>query len=389
MGKDKMDAQEQSELPAWLESLRAFERPNAPAGGQQNFSTADLIDENALPGWMRTEQTKDISEGDSNRHPAIRPASMSAPDTDSGAMHPGGFSAHDLIDPASLPSWMHTNQQSSYPAAPAVSMGANDVRIYPQGTMPQQTPARSPYSETPPPLLSAGDLIDQQSLPGWMAGQASQSDQQLNQATWQGGPASHIPAGREDNEQQSGLAASSLLDMNALPAWLRENKQAQIYGNPARQQEQSTSNGLAAGSLIDMNALPAWLRSADSQPQGTTGGNMPPTLYGAPGHIESARVPSRPRAEMVPQEQSEVAANVFSSMLGVASTAPYYPPPTPDGQQNFQNAPAQAMPSMSLPPPYNSNQGVPSAPFNAFPAQGMTPAAGYPANQNTQIPYAA
>src|SRR5579863_4987224 len=71
-----MGAQEQDELPTWLESLRANERPAAPAGGQPGFSTADLIDDNDLPGWMRAQQAREPGEGDSGKHRAIRPAAM-------------------------------------------------------------------------------------------------------------------------------------------------------------------------------------------------------------------------------------------------------------------------------------------------------------------------
>ncbi len=53
VANNSINSQEQGELPAWLESLRAIERPGVPAGGQPNFSTADLIDDDDLPGWMR------------------------------------------------------------------------------------------------------------------------------------------------------------------------------------------------------------------------------------------------------------------------------------------------------------------------------------------------
>ena len=347
---NSMDAQEQSELPAWLESLRAIERPNVPAGGQPGFSTADLIDDDDLPGWMRAEQTRGMGEGDTNKHPAIRPASLSAPNTDAGVMRAGGFSAHDLIDQTALPSWMSPN---------------------PQGVPPQQT-----FGGPGSPLFSASDLVDRRSLPTWMSsGQANQPAPPLNQATWQGNPPPPqppVPPGRADNGQQSGLSASSLLDMNALPAWLRNEQQGQGAGN-----------SLAAGSLVDMNALPSWLRAVDGQPQGPVGGrNAPP---GTSPRIESARVPSRPRAEMMQPEQSEVAANVFSSMLGVASNTPYYPMPTSGGQQGFQNAP----------PAYNgAPSGFVSQPPSApqSPAPGTMPG-GYAGNyqnsyQNAQSPYA-
>ena len=377
---NSMDAQEQSELPAWLESLRAIERPNVPAGGQPGFSTADLIDDDDLPGWMRAEQTRGMGESDSNKHPAIRPASLSAPDTDAGVMRAGGFSAHDLIDQTALPAWMSPNPQSVNPAAPAVSRGANELKIYPQG-YPQGVPPQQTFGGPGSPLFSASDLVDRQSLPTWMSsGQANQPAPPLNQATWQGNPPPlppqpPVPPGSADNGQQSGLSASSLLDVNALPTWLRNGQQGQGAGN-----------SLAAGSLVDMNALPSWLRAVDGQPQGPVGGRNAP--YGTSPRIESARVPSRPRAEMMQPEQSEVAANVFSSMLGVASNTPYYPMPTSGGQQGFQNAP----------PAYNGAQGAPSGFAGQPPAAPQSPApgtmpGGYAGNyqnsyQNPQTPYA-
>src|SRR5207248_11411116 len=59
-------------------------------------------------------------------------------------------------------------------------------------------------------------------------------------------------------------------------------------------------------------------------------------------------VPSRPRGEMASHEQSEVAANVFSSMLGVASTAPSFSS-QPPGQALGDSA-GQSQPSMSQMP---------------------------------------
>ncbi|HVB74327.1 MAG TPA: hypothetical protein VNE38_12295 [Ktedonobacteraceae bacterium] len=383
VGKEKTDTQDQAELPAWLESLRANERPSAPAGTQQSFSTADLIDEDDLPGWMRADQANGMS--DSNKHPAIRPASVPAPNTDAGMMRPGGFSASELIDPTALPSWMQPNRSPANPPAPAVSMGANDVRVYPQGVTPAPAPGMRAYPETPSHLLKAEELIDRQSLPAWMTGQMNQPARQVNQAPapWQGGSVPQVPPRSEDNGQQSSLAASSLLDMNSLPTWLREGQQAQGNANMAGQQGQLQGNGLAAGSLIDMNALPSWLRAADGQSQAAPGGNISPAAYGGPGRIESARVPSRPRAEMMPPEQSEVAANVFSSMLGVASNAPYYPAQMPGGQQSFQNAPAQQSGSL-----YASQAMPPAASPSGF-GSGQSMPGGYAGNyQNAQNPYA-
>jgi hypothetical protein len=143
--------------------------------------------------------------------------------------------------------------------------------------------------------------------------------------------------------------------MNSLPGWLRESEQGQGLPRqgytqpqdmpPARpgQAFNGNTNGgnLTGASLIDMNALPNWLRSSEGGQgqQQESVGNPRPTPFGNPPRVENMRVPSRPRGEVVPYDQSEVAANVFSSMLGVASTAPYFPPQpgfTPGSQQGFQ-----------------------------------------------------
>lgn len=394
-----MNAQEQGELPAWLESLRANERPGIPAGGQPNFSTADLIDDDDLPGWMRAEQGRDGGENDSSKHPAIRPASMSAPNTDAGMMRAESFSARDLIDPVSLPSWMNPGQHPANPATPAISKGASELQGYPQGVPPQQT--------SPAPLFSANDLVDRQSMPTWMSS-GQPPVQPLNQATWQGNlppatpapapvppatwqgnPAPAAPATFGDSGPQSGLPASSLLDFNSLPPWLREGQQAQ--GQPG------SNSTMSAGSLIDMNALPSWLRAVDGQPQGSQAErNAPPHLSGTSPRIENVRVPSRPRAEMMPPEQSAAAANVFSSMLGVASNTPYHPAPSASGQQNFSSTPPQPSGSLYTAQPA-SPMAMSSGAVPQTPQQGTMPGSradnytnayqnNYP---NTQNPYAA
>jgi hypothetical protein len=201
------------------------------------------------------------------------------------------------------------------------------------------------------------------------------------------------------------MAASSLLDVNALPAWLRNGQQAQGYANSAGQ---PAGNNMAAGSLIDMNALPSWLRAVDGQPPAPAAGRSGESVpFGTLPRVESARVPSRPRAEMMPPEQSEAAANVFSSMLGVASNTPYYPAPNSGRQQGFQDTPAQpsgslyaaqamspsASSSMYAPPMSNGEQGMPSGVVGPLSAQGTMPG-GYAGNyqngyQDAQNLYAA
>ncbi|MDQ2713565.1 MAG: hypothetical protein M3Z08_01510 [Chloroflexota bacterium] len=399
----------QPELPAWLESLRASERSAAPGSGQAGFLAADLVEEGNLPSWMRSERGADTAE---NAFPGAqsgwRPAPSPLPDTGNSFPLPPdqGIIAHSLIDEGSLPSWMRENQtggevrqgdpfqpgQRSISASSLVQPDA--LPDWMKSLQPQQSPAPAfPPAPTPSPspappymplnepgmppymqfnepsmppvqsaALSAHDLIDPQKLPAWMIG---------NEGS----------AGSPDRHDQVGLNASSLLDMHSLPPWLREGSLGQNTAPPASQVQpyvhptpQSGLGGdLAAGSLIDMNALPEWLR-ASAEPQSGSGQGMSSNQrqgpYGAPPRVDNVRVPSRPRGEMGPHEQSEAAANVFASMLGVASAAPYVPEqPTHDAYgRPFQpppEQPTQAPLGMGLPP-----QGMQPL---GMPPQGMPP----------------
>src|SRR2546421_12625442 len=79
----RMAEQSQPELPAWLETLRSGERPNASTTGTPNFSSGELIDEGMLPSWMRAEGSEMVDNSPSGKYPAQRSASMPGPNTDS------------------------------------------------------------------------------------------------------------------------------------------------------------------------------------------------------------------------------------------------------------------------------------------------------------------
>jgi hypothetical protein len=245
-------------------------------------------------------------------------------------------------------------------------------------------------------------------------------------------------------DQGQRFSASSLLDMNALPSWMREGDaeqgttpgaayedvqgQAQRGGSAPQSQQwqqqalppypqsplpmqtppgssvnQAMGNNapqgsLSAASFIDKTALPEWLRSEAElrQPSQTSpvspppsAGNMPqaasrPGPYAvSPRAAENVRVPSRPRGEMGAPESNEVAANVFSSMLGVASNAPQFPPSAqgmPQGQRPAQQGAQPGMPPTQyglqgqMPgafppgvPPQQVPQGYPPGAYNPYP----------------------
>jgi hypothetical protein len=380
------DYRGQTELPTWLESLRVNERSSSPVSDQSQFSMSDLINEEALPSWMRPENAEMMEKGNSGQYPAWRPASMGAPHTDEGNIPPKGFSAQSLIDEQALPSWVQSTT----------------------GPMPVMPDSQKNFS--------AASLIQPDDLPDWMkslpqspqpfvpqnnvSGNAQSPASQVRGNAYTPDPAynnSQLPPQSFRNEP-SGLNASSLLDTNSLPTWLREGDQIQTSGSSQSGQASTGNSGLAGSSFIDANAVPDWLRSFDDQQQTNmpSMGNMRPHPSGTAPRIENVRVPSRPRADMVPQEQSEVAANVFSSVLGVASSAPHFPSSGTGSQWHapVQEAtfPSQGFQSGQPQPPAGMQWNMPVQPPGTAgvpPAQGYAPAsyqggqqAAYPAGGN-------
>ncbi len=399
---------DQPELPAWLQSLRAGTQPTYATGGNSSFSASDLVEEGALPGWMKPGQPgqPNAATNPTDPHADLLPSSKSAPDTDGSVFPDGSMSASSLIDEQALPSWMReqSGDRQGLPAANLVQPDAlpdwlRDAQAgqQPQQSLPQQVSgqagvARSPQAQPVPPSLTgalqgqpipsgqssqvqsgqllqtpaaqsmfpaqglaARDLVDAQSLPPWLSGQPG------------------APANGEV------LSAASLLDMNALPSWLRENSQgsqgpqvsqsANMNGSslppavpmqPVPPQQPPAGN-LVAASFIDMDALPDWLRSASD---GQAGGAMPDQSRavnaGMPPRVENVRVPGRPRGGAGPQEASTAAANVFASMLGVASNAPQLPAQPYPPQQGW---------GPQVQAPFQSGQGM---------VPGPTQAQGYP-----------
>ena len=407
---------EYSDLPAWLESLRVNEQLSSPANEQPFFSSADLVDEGGVPSWMRPDNAELMGKGDSGKYAAWRPAWTPAPNTGDEIVPPKRFHASSLIDEQSLPTWIQGNQQHSQApgfSAPDTQRNFSAASLIQPDALPDWMNSLSPSSQpaapynsvwgdeqpldnnqvrinsfapdssgidsnSPPQGFSAHDLIDPQAIPQWMAGQYGQQ--------------AGSPPDSPSHGAQEGLPASSLLDVNSLPVWLHENEHAQssqiysdlVKANPPGQPglTPGVPGGLTAASLIDVTSLPAWLSSPEVQEQ--TGmpamGDAHPVRNGMSPRFDNLRVPSRPRGEMIAHEQSEVAANVFSSMLGVASSAPYFPSA---GMQS--NAPSQPSGFAGAPPAQAYNpagyQGAQQGAYHAgaYAGPGGFPQGGQPA----------
>ncbi|HEX4204693.1 MAG TPA: hypothetical protein VHZ51_10975 [Ktedonobacteraceae bacterium] len=432
--------QEQPEIPAWLESLRAGgERPAPTPQNQSNFSAADLIDEGTVPSWMRAERDMSSISSVSDAFNALHPISGNTGNTGNNQqsitaqslideqslpswMREGqsfsaipssgsGFDASNLVDPDAVPDWMKSLQQSQQvQQSPSTEAQAVPPMQRPAAAEPTpdwmkslqpQSPAfgAQPVPPTPMPMepaasasqgFSARDLIDEQSLPSWMAPQGGQ------------------PAAPGKNQQSNLLSPSSLIDQDAIPSWMREGGFSPQQGSaqqpwsppaqpvqpvqPMANQNVPAQSGLAASSFIDMNALPTWLRSEGNQSSG--GANVQQESpsqafpYNGPPRVENMRVPSRPRGEVqANNESNEVAANVFASMIGVASSAPQFPPNPPQSQPNAQygqynqgpQGPQNNANAAAYQPGQGPIQGIPNTPSrNPATMQGGAPMQGIP-----------
>ncbi len=374
---------QRAELPAWLQSLRAGERLPAGSTGPIPLSAADLIDEESLPSWMRAEQKEDTAE---YQFPAS--AQLDGPAGYAAAPPARGITARSLIDEQALPSWMREGQgqegmgvresglsgQKDIPASSLVepealpewmkslgpsTAGPAGAGVEPSGPASPEwgratsaQPGPAPVSGQP---LQAHDLIDPHQLPDWLRGQSAASEAAPRPGAPEAGGATR-------------LEAASLIDMSALPAWLREGQLENAgsrptspspggQGGPAAPPPTPSlpAGGLTAASLIDMNALPEWLRSSMETPAPAGSRGQDPLAVQEPGRtlpdpmqprVENMRVPSRPRTELGVSEQSEAAANVFASLLGVASATPSLPAQGPDPRYG-QMAPASPPPALA------------------------------------------
>ncbi len=251
------DFRGQTELPTWLESLRVNERSNSPVSDQTHFSMSDLIDEGALPSWMRPENAEMMEKGNSGKYPAWRPASMSAPHTDERNIPPEGFPARSLIDEQSLPSWVQSTT-GSMPVTPDSQRNFSAASLIQPNDLPDWMKS---LPQSPQPFVPQNNVWgDAQSSASQIRGNSYTPDPAYNNSN---------PLPQSFQNEPSGLNASSLLDANSLPTWLREEDQIQTFGSSQSGQASTGNNGLAGSSLIDANAVPGWLRSYDAQQQTT------------------------------------------------------------------------------------------------------------------------
>ena len=337
-------------MPGWMSGAQGpGQGPGSPPSTQpipmgQGFSAGELVDQGSVPAWMKNLQGQEKSDPQSAMGVPVngRGQMTGMGQGMQGTMSGEGMPAGSLLDKNSMPSWMQENQLGSMQGPPPAGQSMAGGSLLDKNSMPswmQESQLGSMQGPQPGGQgMSAGSLLDMNSAPTWMR----EGDQSSTQAPQPGGQS---------------MAAGSLIDMNSMPAWMREGTQSGTPGS------QAGGQGMAAGSLIDMNSMPAWMRNADNGQPGAGANARPASPQPRP-------VPSRPRNEMVPQEQSEAAANVFSSMLGVAASAPALPG---QGQMPVNNLGVpQGQPMPPFPGAQPSLPGWQQAPVNQY-NQGAQP----------------
>jgi len=368
---------DQQGLPAWIKDLSQAAQPQAPASNQYSQAAQPQAPVTGQYGLPTQTQAPAMNQYGLSAQTPITPPSMPSaarvpqtpPTKEPPAAYTQGFSAHDLLDMQAMPDWMSGAQGPGSPPTRAVPTGQGfaageliDQRSVPQWMKELQGQEKSdPRSAMGVPVngsgqttgmgqgiasgegMPAGSLLDKNSMPTWMQGDqlsSTPSPQSAPQGMSTGSllDMNAAPAWMKENQPggaQSaptagqGMSAGSLLDMGSMPSWMREGDQSGAQG--------AAGQSMAAGSLIDLNSMPAWMREGNTN---QTGAN------GRPGQVPARPVPSRPRNELAPQEQSEVAANVFASMLGVAASTPALPGQEQMPGTNLGVAQGQALPPL-------------------------------------------
>lgn len=244
------------EPPAALPDASAFP-PLESAGNYQapqsgGMSANSLLDPNALPSWLSGQQGHAPSDG-------LRGGD--------------GLRAQSLVDETALPGWLRAEPASSPVQAPAAPPPASVPAWggYPAAPPPATAPAWGGYPAAPAPAAPVA--------PASPAGPY-------------GGYAGMQPPPPAATNGQQGFSASSLVDPNALPDWMRAQGGAgmpqpgamQHPGAPMPAPGLTPAQGLwSASDLIDQAMLPAWVRESEAAtpaapPQATGANNFMPGM---------------------------------------------------------------------------------------------------------------
>lgn len=391
-------AQGDAGTPEWLRSLQTGAQGSgaapgpmgdwgaAPGGGaapvQGSFSVGSLLSEDALPDWLMA---------------AGEPASYGSNQPGWGAPPPGAPNGAPWSPPAGAPptnewaqpsagafgpSWgaqpsgqapgqwppspvpYGANNANGYAGAPGVGAGHGAGALFDESALPdwlQAAATGQPLPSQPAPRQPMGGFAPA-SPPAAYGAPAPQAAPRtpsafpgIESVGWQNRP----PTAMQSAPADGGMAAHSLLDASALPAWLGGPPTGH---GPAAPTPALGGDGMAANSLVDERSLPAWLRQ---QP------NTPANPEPAPGAVSqwlAAPVTDEPLPSWLSQVYTSAAVPRLEA--GPSPAAPWSAP-APGGAAAGQLVDesalpdwlrAQAGPGMNMP----ASPGI--APFASAPS---------------------
>jgi len=295
---------DQPELPAWLQSLRAGTQPTYATGGNTNFSASDLVEEGALPGWMQPGHP-DASQGLTGPHPVLRPSSMSAPNTDGTILPNGSMSAGSLIDEQSLPSWMreHAGEEQGMAASSLIQPEALPAWLREA----QSEPARSqPAQGAPQVPVQPQTPPAMMPVPPTSSRSGAQPGQPGQSAAPQALPFQPAQAqGQMPPQPPQTQPPPSVFPAQGLSAQNLIDPQSLPPWLAGQPGAPTGGASLPASSLLDMNALPPWLRENGQRAQP---GQM--NMNGSP----AAPAPSQQQPQARPAAGGNLAAASFIDM---------------------------------------------------------------------------
>ena len=226
-----------------------------------------------------------------------------------------GYSADDFVDESLLPSWMQSERDDVADNNPAE---ATSLRRR------ASTPApNTDDTFIPSKGMSASSFIDEQFLPPWL--------KEKQAAT--------------SNTPPESIAASSLLQQDALPDWIRTlPPQVQPPTAPSPMpynQPTNTPQGIAGNDLIDQQAVPEWMAAQNNEvTRNGQAGFAASSLIdrdGLPSWMrEGNQEQKKSSAEAFPPQQVDFVQSPHAQLPLVQGQVPYQPQMTSQTQASSQ-----------------------------------------------------
>jgi hypothetical protein len=318
-------------IPEGMLSCQSCGTPLTPGGpGASQLRTAQLVDEDALPAWLRNmpvEGEPDASAYSSfpslglraavpaSPEPApagtpgahlpewlrlVQPADDHGPPAQSSA---ASVAPNSLIEEDALPEWLRASASLASAVSQALSNSLPGIA--------ESMPAASSFIPQAP-AVNADTLIDTAAIPDWVR-QATMTPAPQANPIFGSIPVSPLPPATPSAHRSAPVDAPSS-EGEELPQWLRrvyedahvptwtapnELTQPAAQDTPVAANQTSGTGPLSLNSLIDTTNLPEWLQQGSDAPPPAAAGmaQAPGERLSAASLIEQASFPSWLQAE--------------------------------------------------------------------------------------------